>query len=384
MLRFLPDSPLEGLLRPWLMTDPVAGLYFEGAAPDWRFALLVPLLLALLLLRRRVRLTLQQGVTAAGMVVGFYLWTLVSGNGRYFTWGLVLVGPLLVMAVSLLPTSRSMRWCVLALVLVLQTVAVSMSKTDNQWALARLTEQTLPLQASPLRERPAVFLTVSRLSYSILVPLFHPRSRWANVSGQYEILPTRLEWDRLHALLDSPLRKYLVVPVRPEDHGPQDQPRADTQQVLDKALARHGLALMPGGCSTLESALSGPLTEESADKRSRRGFWVCELQATTATAVSVIAAEEPEVAAALDAVELRCPRFFPPGGSQQLSSEGARVRHYGGTDTRLWVEGGHVLFQYYRAHNPTVVGNVEAVRQGRFTIPCSKMPGRYLPVWQRG
>ena len=38
MIRFEPDTWFDGALRPLLLGDPSAGLYYEEGAPDWRFA----------------------------------------------------------------------------------------------------------------------------------------------------------------------------------------------------------------------------------------------------------------------------------------------------------------------------------------------------------
>lgn len=390
MLRFLPDSLVEGLLRPFFMADPAAGLYFEDSAPDWRFAAFLVLMSVVVLARRRslgAMMTTGQGVTALGLVLLLLLWTFVSGNGRYFSWALLLIGPLLVMACLLLPGSRSLRWTVLSVVLALQLVVLSLSRATNPWAAILATDSSMPLAESPLRQQPAVFLTVSNLSYSILVPRFHPQSRWASISGQYDILPGTLEWGRLNELLASPLPRYLVTPVRPEDHDADGQPFGHPLRVMQDTLARFGLALKTGGCVTLSSALSGPAWQKQGNERDKYGFWICALERTTASTTAKAAAADAKAQAniaALDAVERSCPRFFPPGGGQPSLVEGAHQRHYRSTDVRLWVHpAGLVLFQYFRAMNPTVLGTVDDVRAGRFTLPCDKLPGRYRPFWER-
>lgn len=392
MLRFLPDSWFEGLVRPLLMADPVAGLYLEDAAPDWRFAVLFPVMaLALLLRRRQLPIGLPQVVAIVGLGTTFYLWTFVSGNGRYYTWGLLLAAPLLVLACWMLPLARRLRWALIVGVLGVQATVMHLSYAPNLWAGVRTGDTALPLQASPLRESPAVFLTVSSLSYSILVPLFHPDSRWANIAGQYNISPGMPEWTRLQAVLRSPLPRYLVTPVRPQDHDPQGQPLAPTLHILDETLLHHGLGLAAGGCRTLRSALSGPGRIETEAERGKRGFWVCALEARTprqradgGTASPEPMPEKAAEQAALGAVESRCPRFFPPGGGKGSLVAGAHVRHYAATDVRLWIHPPDVvLFQYYRAMNPTVLGTVESVRAGKFQLPCDKLPGRYIPFWER-
>ncbi|MDZ7592768.1 MAG: hypothetical protein U5L05_19260 [Rubrivivax sp.] len=60
------------------------------------------------------------------------------------------------------------------------------------------------------------------------------------------------------------------------------------------------------------------------------------------------------------------------------------MRSYVGSDTRLYVDGsGNVFFRYLRALNPTLIGSVDEVRRGNFTLDCKKPPGRYLYPWQR-
>ncbi len=376
-------------MRPFLMADPVSGLYFEDSAPDWRFAFFTLLMGAVVLLRRAnlpKTLTLGQGVTALGMVAMLYLWTFVSGNGRYFSWALLVIGPLLVMACLLLPAGRGMRWTVLLFILAMQGVVLHQSRTVNPWAAVRATDTPLPLDESPLRQKPAVFLTVSNLSYSILVPQFHQQSRWSNIAGQYNILEGTLEWKRLQGLLSSPLPKYLVTPVRPADHDPLGQPFGQALDVLNHTLSRFGLALVPGGCVTLASKLPGPNWQKYESQRDKFGFWVCSLQGGQPMPVMPRKADSTSLAkvAALDAVERRCPRFFPPGGGQASLVDGAYLRKYPSSDVRLWVHpAGVVMFQYFRALNATNLGPVDEVSAGRFTLPCEKLPGRYLPFWQR-
>ena len=85
MLRFQPDGWLQGLLRPLIMADPVASIYFELPAPDLRPAallLLLPLALWLGSLRRWP--TGQAWRLPVALLLTLYLWTFVIGNGRYF------------------------------------------------------------------------------------------------------------------------------------------------------------------------------------------------------------------------------------------------------------------------------------------------------------
>jgi hypothetical protein len=125
------------LLRPWLLADPVAGLYVEIHAPDWRFVLLSTGASDRCAMAHRKRTLLDgpQWRAVIGLTVCFYLWTLVSGNGRYYLWGLLLVGPLVIVAVRRLPATLAMRNTVILAALALQGWAAWMTYEPNVWAL---------------------------------------------------------------------------------------------------------------------------------------------------------------------------------------------------------------------------------------------------------
>ena len=394
MLRFMPDGWLEGLLRPLLMVDPQAYLYLEMSAPDWRFAVLAALLLVLRLaaLKRSSRppIGFQQGIAALGLLVTFYVWTFVSGNGRYFAWGLLLVGPVLVMAALLLPVSRSLRWTGLVLVLGVQGVVLHFSDIVNPWAVVRAQDKPMALQASALRDKPAVFLTVSNLSYSILVPLFHPASRWAAISGQYDVLPGTVEWPRLQRLLQSPLPQYLVLTASPGAMDKDGQPCGRFASVARDTLYRHGLTVSAAGCEFLQSRLTSPGWQVSEQEVGQWGFLVCALsrgQAPADMAPSDRLQTPPQVddanERALDVVEQRCPRYFPPGAGRASLVVDLNERIYASTDMRLWIRpNGVVAYHYFRAADATALGSVSDVLAGRFSLPCRKLSGRYVPFWQ--
>ncbi len=98
MLRFKPDDWLEGLARPLLMVDPAAGLYVEGAAPDWRFAAALLFgTVGVVAARGRLGLSVVQLKGLLSLLVMLYVWTFAIGNGRYFAAGLLLIGPVLLL-----------------------------------------------------------------------------------------------------------------------------------------------------------------------------------------------------------------------------------------------------------------------------------------------
>jgi hypothetical protein len=254
-----------------------------------------------------------------------------------------------------------------------------------------MTESAAPLQASPLRDKPAVFLTASLQSYSVLVPLFHPESRWAHIAGQFNLLPGTTEWPRLQALLQSPLPIYVVVASGPGAVDAKRMLAGGRAHRLQGVLSHHGLVFSSAGCQMLLSALSNPDFIVSKGTLVQQGFWVCAVERESGQArnrVPASAATEAQPASAqaqaLDAVEQRCPRFFPPGGGRGSLLPGVHDREYPASDVRLWVDRyGDVNFYYFGAADATTLGTVEEVRAGRFSLPCGKLPGRYAPFWQR-
>lgn len=373
-------------MRPFLLADPSAGLYYEDSAPDWRFVALMTLLaVALVSGSFKARATTEQKRLLLTLLVIFYTWTFTIGNGRYFVVGLLIVGPLLVMAWQWLPGSRGFRWLVLAGLVIGQTWTVGSMYRAGAWNLVGWQRgPAVYVSPTPLRKEPAVFVTVTAISYSILVPSFHPESRWANLSGQVDITARTPEYTKARQLLQSPLPLYLVAPANQGAGEPALQPDDTMWRVITIALREHGLEPSERHCEHIRTNLlphgriaDGPLG----------AFWLCPLRHATkpsqppyaSTASAPPTNQMDDVFARL---EMYCPRFFPPGGAVTKRHEDHWIRYYLGTDTRVFVEdAGFVTYKYFRSFAPTVAGSVEDVRQGKLSFDCSKLPGRYRPPW---
>lgn len=386
VLRFLPDGVLEGLLRPFLMIDPAGYVYVELMAPDWRLALVLVMLASGAVTGRiRGRLNQEQGKLFIGFLVCLYVWTFSIGNGRYFVAWLLITGPLLVLAARWLPGSTGFRWLALGLAFAVQGFALSTAYVGDNWGLARWVRGPgIDIEPSPLQNRPAVFLTISTLTYSIIVPRFDAQSRWANIAGQAEIRPGSKEYPRLMAMLNSDLPKYLVLPV-PAQYGDATQPNAAAEDLMAQALVPYGLARTVANCEVTRSKLTPGSAPQQGQKSEFGGFWFCpvaRLAQSTDRAYAPPVQGNPAVADIFARVEQRCSRFFPPGGGEERYSQGIAERHYSGTDTRLYIDSdGRVSYRYFRAMNPTAIGTVDEVRQGKFSIACDKLPGRYRAPW---
>jgi hypothetical protein len=386
-LRFIPDSWVDGLARPFLLADPAAYLYFESHAPDARFAALSLLLLVLTLTYRgRSMLDGPQWRLLLGLTATFYLWTFVSGNGRYFLWGLLLAGPLVVVAVRRLPATRAMRNTVIVGLLALQGWAVSLTFEPNSWALRPWGRGPgLGLADNPLKREPAVFVTIGTISHSILVPQMHPQSRWTNAAGQQDLVPGMLEYSRFQDLLASPLPKYAVVRATRLVMNDERQPIEHAWAVVRRALGRAGLEPAPGRCLFLRADIAGLPYKIVTDQLLDSGFWFCPIERRgPAPADSIEAAYAPEIDDVFAQIEARCPRFFPARTALSRPVDDGVGRAYIRSDTTVFVNhAGAVYFKNMRSLNPTVLGTTADVRAGRFMIDCQRLPGRYLPPWAR-
>jgi hypothetical protein len=386
VLRFQPDSWFEGLVRPLTLLDPSGYVYIEALAPDLRFAALLVLTGAALLLPRvRAGLSMPAWRTLTSLWLAFYIWTFVIGNGRYFVAGLLVVGPMLVLLVRSMPWSAPARALVLIGLIAVQGVMVHTSFLHGALTLARWADGPgLPIDRdTPVRHQPALFVTVSAISHAALVPLFHPASHWVNLVGQATIRPAMLEYERWRRLSAIPLPRYLVMyAVRPPPEAGA-APNAMEAAQARAALESFGLALDDDRpCEMLRSHWQPEAATGQTGIRPVLVYWICPLRG------GALQSPEPKPAEVADevfrAVERYCPRYFPPGGGQPFASEAGLARTYPSADTRLVVDArGRVMFQYFRATSATLIGTADSVRRGNINFDCDKLPGRYAFPWDR-
>jgi len=385
VLRFVPDHWLDGLLRPLLLADPLAGLYVETNAPDWRFAIFTVFIVLILATHRRLTaLDPWQWRLLLGCIVSFYLWTFLSGNGRYVIWALLLIGPFLVLAASRLKTTIAMRNTLILGALSLQGWSTSMTYETNLWALRPWTQAAgLGLADTPMSAKPAVFLTLGFISHSILVPQMHPLSRWSNIAGQHEYVPGTQNHSRFQALMASELPKYAVVRAANVAMAPDGQPLPEAWAVIHRALAMAGL-VATAQCHLMRSEIGGVRYTAKGVPPTLNGFWFCPVQHKSGSEPRTEDPSSSELNDVFDAVERHCPRMLPPGSARTRQHDDGVSRFYIHSDTTVVVRtDGHVTLKYMRALNPSHLGTVEDIRAARFSIDCERLPGRYAPPWAR-
>lgn len=402
MNRFEPDTWLAALLRPVAMAAPDSHVYVEMMAPDFRWLFLLLLLALLVIMRWRARGGSPVALAADGaarpatvfvllaaLAVTFVPWLTTSGNGRYFLPGLLIVGPVCVGLAWRLPTTRALRFTLAVGMVGLQAFAVQQSAPWQAWRLADWKEPPyfqvdLPPEA---KAEPATYVTMSVISYSLLIPQFHPQSRWINLANAPVPGTTAFNSGRTTAFLAQAQGKIrLLVPVVPGMLTEALLPDAKVSEVINSQLAPFGLGFtQPQACRFLHSRslASMGLREKTGKQRAQAGFWLCELRRVARSA-------HPEAyGSRFDAVfavlERQCPRFLPANGDgPSLALPGGEVRSYLQAEMKVYVyDNGEVYYKYYRALNPVLVGKVDDLLAGKARMDCGKIRGRSGMPWER-
>lgn len=391
MNRFEPDTWLAALLRPVAMAAPDSHVYVEMMAPDFRWVFVLLLLVLLVIVRVRARGG-SAGVVAAtaadarpatvfvllaALAVAFVPWLVTSGNGRYFLPGLLIVGPVCVGLAWRLPVTRALRFTLAAGMVALQAFAVQQSAPWQAWGLAQWKEPPyfqvdLPPEA---KAEPATYVTMSVISYSLLIPQFHPQSRWMNLANAPLPGAGAFNSERTTAFLAQAQGKLrLIVPVVPGMLTEALLPNAKVSEVIESQLAPYGLGLaQPQACRFLHSRslASMGLSEKTDKQRAQSGFWLCELRRVAPSAGP--AAHGRRYDAVFAALEKQCPRFLPANGDgPSLALPNGEVRSYLQAEMKAYVyDDGEVLYKYYRDLNPVSVGKAQDILAGRARMDCA-------------
>jgi hypothetical protein len=395
MIRFLPDTWTDALLRPVAMAAPNGGVYVELIAPDFRFIFVLVLVLALVwvILARQGQRRLSPALILLGLTaVAFVPWLSTTGNGRYFIPFLLMVGPLCIGLLHLIPARKLLR-VTAALGMVLWQAyliyAIDPWRTWGHisWGEGAAFEIHVPKEVAA---QPATYVTLSSISYSIIAPRFHPDSRWVNVSSQPGVSVNSPDSLRTQALISAPGPLRVIFPTVPggQRNETMDPALADA---IDDLLARHRLSIKRmEDCRLLPSAGMAGLAVHKKDRTLRggdanlHGFWLCPL-ARKAGSRSEQANDLPaSTEQVFQKLERLCPRMFPPGETVSLRIPAGAVRGYPSSDFKLYVlDDGRVIYKYYRALNSVVLGDTDTVLSAGFSIDCDHVQGRTGLPWER-
>ena len=363
--RFLPHSLADGLLRPFMMLLPKGGIHIETVAPDLRYAALV-LLLCLLglkwVLRRAPLVKLPQAAPFApfqgqrallalslSLLCAWVLWLLASGNSRYFLSMSCLAS--VVLASLLVRFSPKIRFFAYggAAILGLQAWA-TVVVADHRWSAAQYGhswfELTIP---EPLRKQPQLYLHVSVLPASFLLPFLPEGSSMINLGGQYPLVDNA----KIRALLDK--------------HGANIRVMRRARSDVVPNPSEFTYALLPFG---LEADLDSCVNIDFLQRRAPQGddghfyYASCKVRPLrwSAAELAEYALKKRRFEAVSERLELLCPKYFQPRG---LRSEGDGVKFwkvYVNTDIILrQFPDGKVDFRNDLTYQAGVIGNIETL-----------------------
>jgi hypothetical protein len=389
--RFIPESLIQALLRPFTMVDPTPMVQEELTAPDLRYAVLV-LLISALFLRWLWRRLAQPSTPSAraephaaarvvtalgcGLTVDWVLWLSASGNGRYF---LPMASVAAVVVVALLfrlcGTRSKMRNYILAAILGIQIVQLSVG-AGHRWNWVPWDHQWLTIEVpEKLATDPQLYLTIGAQSNSFIAPFLAAGSGLVNFSGGYALGREGATGARIDALI----RRY----------GPNVRVLWNAQTPADDALARLGLRIDASDCATITvrglppdvgSIIQSSAPAKPIDQQFRSTTYLtsCHLVPDGADR-SALVAREHAVDLVFDRLEDACPALFQPRGARTEHDRGLWRRLYINTDLVAMVGHGSVKFFNPLRGGPTVYLGLEsdwakAPRQ----LSCGRRDGRYF------
>lgn len=399
--RFVPQTMLEALWRPFAMIDPMSMVHEELRAPDSRYAVLLVLIGALLVLRfaRRTQATsppipLKTDASnrmlvalGTGLALDWVLWLSGSGNSRYFL-PMACVAAVVVMGLlfRVAGGQPKVRNYVLAVVLGTQAVQLWMG-TDYRWNGASWGGRWFDISVPEvLKKQPYLYLSVGAQSNSFVAPFLASDAGIVNFSGGYALGSDGANGDRIRALLRrySPHVRVLVQGAKLYEDADLRAPR---RARIDDALRRFGLRTDMTDCETITvHGLPPPLeirikTADPIEPEPRDVTSIVSCHVIyDDTGLSASLARQRAVDLVLNRLEDACPELFQPRRLLTEQDGAAWQRLYMNTDLAAWVSYGWVKFSNpVRSGNPVVfLGRESDWAKGPLRVECGRRNGAYF------
>lgn len=411
--RFIPDSFMGALWRPFAIVKPIFMVDDERQSPDLRYAVLLVAAIALLLrwAYRRIRAggsgevaerrmescaaARPLGALGTGFLVDWILWLTASGNGRYFIAMACVAGVLVVAFIWQLIANPRIRHYVLAILFGVQFLQLSIGTVyrdhipwdGGQWFDVKL-PPTFP-------RMPALYLSYGVQANAFIVPFLPPGSGFINVAGDYPLGSGGANGAAVAALI----RKYsphLRVLARDERAKDMHLPVISGISAAADALLPFGLMPVRKDCSTILIPNEGPqqliFVRTEVPGKSRPATPDREVPVsttgylTTCPAVPEPAAHveatpgEQRASLALDHLEDACPSLFQPARPlTQYFGDDIWVRRYLSTNLTAWVSRGWVEFlDPIRGGAATYIGPEAAFERRGVRVVCGRRDERYF------
>jgi Glycosyltransferase family 87 len=408
--RFIPESLVQALWRPFAMIDPVAMVHEEPRAPDLRYAMLV-ILVGLLLChwlwgRWRRRLSAAHAMPSAdsesartlaaiacAFAVDWVIWLSGSGNSRYFLpMSSVAAVVIVALLIRLFATQPKARNYVIACILGIQGVQLWMG-ADFRWNKAPWDDHWINIEVpAKLKSESDLFFTMGAQTNSFIAPYLAPGSGLINFSGLYTLGPDGANGARISALVDRYAPNIRML-IRGERVYRDDERRLPNRAQIDDGLRPFSMRIDERDCSTiavhgvpadLETTMR---TSESAAPQSRDTTYLVSCRVVPdKTDYSAQIPARRDIDLALDHLEDACPALFQPRRPRTEIIGDGGMRRYGGTDLIAWVSHGTVKFlQPTIGGDVTILGPESDWTKASIQLRCGRRKGRYfasLPTLQ--
>jgi hypothetical protein len=366
-VRFLQDSLWSSIGYLFRMALPDREVYIEPGSPDVRVAVAFLLLIALSATQlaarwipaaaRRWALAPNEKLLVLTFTLSGAIWLATTANGRYATTILLLAGPVTVwLWLKVVPSVRWSTYGIGAVVLV-QLVSVALG-ADRRWNPHPWSGEWLNLRVpSRFVEQPALFLSMDTQSYAFLSAHVHPKSGFANITGQYVLGPGAPGYRRLEKLLsENQNRVYMLVGLRLINL--EGLPVPTLEDYVGKA-ARLGFEIVNDDCYVTavregidkltymkQSGKDAEAIQEAALAKSGKGFILaCRLQPLEAEKRMAYEAKVAAFDPIFNRIEDMCPNLFRPRRPVTEAEDDYAVRKYVDTDVWLWVHGDAVFYR---------------------------------------
>ncbi|WP_236200405.1 hypothetical protein [Pseudomonas pseudonitroreducens] len=374
--RFIPGSWLELAQRPFRMILPLRLIHTEPAAPDTRYACLIVLAVAyLILLRLRSDAT---GKTLRALLmsgVGLVLWLLLSGNSRYFMPMAALVGALVIaLACQVFRGRPRLVGYLLVLLMGLQGAAIYWGG-QLRWAPHPWGRQWFDITVpEPLRVQANLYLSTDVQSASFLLPFLGQDAALMNLSGQYVLAPDLPGGQQAKALIaryEGRLRTLSAqgITIRGGDQGVLDR---------NKAALRFGLVPDLSDCRYIfAEGLSMSDVRLSSESEAPPGqyFESCALKRASIDEVNALREQDRLASTVFDAVEAACPGVFQPKGLANSWRGGTPGRSYANTGMQMYITAQDEVkyMNVVMGGDSISAGMASTWRNGNGVVDCNKL-----------
>jgi hypothetical protein len=403
--RFIPDSLVDALLRPFSIASTSDMVHAELRSPDIRYALLLMVLLVLFVSwiwrsaagvptqHKTPRYESPTRVLAAlgcGFAVDWIIWLSGSGNGRYLI-PMACVAAVIALALlfRLLANHIAGRNALLVTLFVAQAIQLCVG-TQYRWNYApwegRWFNVVVP---EKLAKEPNLYLSIGMQSDSFIVPFLARGSGFVNFSGAYTLGPDGANASHVRSMIERSA-PHIRVLVNGEKIYPDSARREPRQSDVDDALRSFSLRVDMNDCETITvqglrsnawrafgSSIPGQLPPPLR-YRYLTHLASCHVVADNRDAFAEESARRT-VDLVLNRVEDACPSLFQPPRRQTEHQNQAWFRVYLLTDLTAWVSNGEVKFiDPTRGPHEVSLGREEDWARVPLSLDCGRRHGVYF------